>query len=359
VVPVCDGSNVAPEERSTVHRRAVPHVAALALAVLLGACSGGEGDVGLGVLPEITAPPAPTASAEPAEPVPPGGTVVLRDGADELAVTLLRIVDGAPPHPRSYRDDDVVGVRLVAAELVVANRGAAPSQVLDTATAVLVGAGDEEVAPAPVRTDACAELGPTVRLVAGDARSGCVTFEVPEGVAPVALRLRAGLAPSTPTARWDLTAPPVDEPVEVPVAAGSAVGQALSLVGSGGPGVGETDAEVEVVVAGVVDPAEGDVFGPLPGHRYVAVDLGVRNTGPVPYEHGRGSVALVAEGGASYRAALFLTPTCEVFVAGTVVEPAAEHRGCVLFEVPEGVVPAAFEFVVGAGATDPGRWLLR
>lgn len=342
-----------------MHRRAVFHLAALAAAVLVGACSGDDGEAGAGALPEITAPPASTASAEPAEPVPPGGTVMLRNGADELAVTVRRIVDAAPPHPRSYRDEELVGARLVAVELVVANRGGDTSRVLDTATAVLVGAGGEEVAPAAARTDGCAELGPTVRLLAGDARSGCVTFEVPDGVVPVAFRLRAALAPSAPTARWDLAAAPLEEPVEVPVAPGAGTGQALALAGSGGSGVGETAAELEVRVAGVIDPAEGDVFGPLPGHRYVAVDVVVRNTGPVPYEHGRGAVQLVVEGGAAYRAALFLTPTCEVVVAGTLVEPGAEHRGCVLFEVPEEAVPAAFELVVGAGATDPGRWLLR
>ena len=114
------------------------------------------------------------------------------------------------------------------------------------------------------------------------------------------------------------------------------------------PGVGATQSFhlEDVTLSKVIDPAAIGSFAPPTGDRFVAVELGIKNTGsaalsPTPIF----DAILVDQGGHSYTPVVNGTPSCQDFAGSLSIDPSSSASGCVLFEVPTAEAPAKFQYI--------------
>lgn len=164
-----------------------PTVPAVALAVLALVCAGcGGGSAG--------APPGTTSNAVTTAPGPPGGAApavrraALRtlDGAP-LEVALLGVRDPAEPSAGGAPPEE--GRRYVAVELRISNAGGRPYDDTPANGATLRDA-DGGAWSAGLDDPVTPGFG-TLALAAGGSRTGWLTFEIPAGATPRALRFAA------------------------------------------------------------------------------------------------------------------------------------------------------------------------
>lgn len=335
------------------------------VALLLAAASCSDPEVITEADPSTTVAPSDTAderddegadatsttTTAPAGPAAVGAAITVEGSDIEVAVTLRRVIDPATP-PEFLNPE--LGHHLVAVELGLHNMG--PSVYRDSPGngATLLGADNTGLNETLGGATECRSFTGSVILPPGDVRVGCLVFEVPDGFVPAGFQFTADSGFGQQTAQWDLSAPGTD-PGAPPAstAAGAAVGEAITVEGS--------DVTLQVTVSDATDPAPAGQFGgPAAGHRYVAVTVEIANTGDTAYADSPGNGAtLIGSDAAQYSETLSDGGGCTTFGGSVTVAPGEIRAGCMVFELPEGVVAAAFQFTPDSGfADDTARWNL-
>jgi hypothetical protein len=124
----------------------------------------------------------------------------------------------------------------------------------------------------------------------------------------------------------------------------------------------EDGEELTVTVKRLIDPAKSEqYFGPRRGHKFVAVDLVLRNTGSAAYNDSPGNGAeLIDNRDHGYNESLYETPSCHSIGSSVKIAPGSKRAGCILFEVSKKGTPALFQFTMDSGfADETGEWKLR
>lgn len=164
--------------------RRTPTIAAvLTLAATLGACTSAH----VNTTPanpgttSTTTHGAPAASTSVAKKAGVGDTVNINGSkpGDVLAVTLVKIVDPAPPKDEFLTPD--AGKRFVAIQIKIVNDGKNVYSDDPQADVKAKDAAGEEMELAFGSTNAGAELPSSVDLTPGDQALGYVSFQVPTG----------------------------------------------------------------------------------------------------------------------------------------------------------------------------------
>jgi hypothetical protein len=137
--------------------------------------------------------------------------------------------------------------------------------------------------------------------------------------------------------------------------AAAAVGAAVALEGTD-PGL-----KVEVTVAKVVDHATpaNDIVKPKTGNRYVAVELRLDNKGQAVYDDSPSNGArLIDDQGQQYNST-FGEVREGVLLSAVTVSPGDSRKGVILYEIPESVKLAKFQFALNSGfASQKGEWTI-
>ena len=266
-----------------------------------------------------------TTAAPPAGAASPIGATVT-SGADHLAVTVVDLVDDAPAG--QFLEPDP-GNKLVAVRLHVANTGATAVTSFLVYDAKLIDTAGQQFSQGFV----AAAVGPellTVSLSGSDARSGWVTYEVPEATVPQRFQTDLG----DTLAVWDLTAPRQD-PVGLapPAPADVPLGSAATLTGS-------DDVPFELTVNQVVDNAEPSFGSADPGNRYVAVQVTYHNTGNAALdEFPEVSLQIVDTEGQSWRPSFGGTTAGPGFDGEVKLVAGDSRTGFVTFELAQAATP--------------------
>jgi hypothetical protein len=139
---------------------------------------------------------------------------------------------------------------------------------------------------------------------------------------------------------------------------------------SGQAGIGDTitlhgyeeGEELQVTVRGLIDPAKSDpYFGPRRGHKWVAVNLVLKNTGSKAYNDSPGNGAqLIDTSDEGYDEAGSETPSCHYMGYSVKIASGSKRAGCLVFEVKKAAKPVVFQFTMDSGfADETGEWTLR
>jgi hypothetical protein len=123
----------------------------------------------------------------------------------------------------------------------------------------------------------------------------------------------------------------------------------------------EDGEQMAVTVSRLFDPAEAEqYFGPKRNHKYVAVDLVLKNTGTKPYSDSPGNGAtLLDTADHGYTETLSETTSCQYIGSGVRIAPGSKRAGCLTFEIPKNAKPALFQFTLDSGfADETGEWQL-
>jgi hypothetical protein len=139
---------------------------------------------------------------------------------------------------------------------------------------------------------------------------------------------------------------------------------------SGHAGIGDTitlhgyeeGEELQVTVKGLIDPAKSEqYFGPRRGHKFVAVNLVLNNTGSKAYNDSPGNGAqLIDTRDEGYDEAGSETPSCHYLGYSVKIASGSKRAGCLVFEVKKTAEPAVFQFTMDSGfADETGEWVLR
>ncbi len=138
--------------------------------------------------------------------------------------------------------------------------------------------------------------------------------------------------------------------------AAAAVGAAITLHGND-PGL-----QMEVTVTKVVERATpaNDFLKPKTGNRLVAVELQLRNAGQAVYDDSPSNGALLIDDqGQQYRST-YGEVREGVLLSAVTVSPGDSRKGVVLYEIPETVKLAKFQFGLNSGfASQKGEWTLQ
>lgn len=129
------------------------------------------------------------------------------------------------------------------------------------------------------------------------------------------------------------------------------LGETITLTGS--------DVEVAVTPRRVLDPAPtGEWDTPSAGSRYVAVEFSLHNSGDSPYSDSPSNgMVLIDDGDRQYSSTLADAEGCGRLGGGVRMAEGDTRVGCVVFELPDGVTPAALQVALDSGfASATGRW---
>jgi hypothetical protein len=135
----------------------------------------------------------------------------------------------------------------------------------------------------------------------------------------------------------------------------ASVGDTITLHGY------EDGEQLAVTVTRLYDPAEAEqYFGPKRGHKLVAVDLVLKNTGTKAYSDSPGNGAtLLDTADHGYTENLSETPSCRSMGTAVKIAPGSRRAGCLTFEIPKRAKPAVFQFALDSGfADETGEWQL-
>ncbi|MEV4616892.1 hypothetical protein AB0K43_30505 [Kitasatospora sp. NPDC049258] len=135
----------------------------------------------------------------------------------------------------------------------------------------------------------------------------------------------------------------------------AAVGDALGLTGF------QPDERMTVTVTQVVDPATPTSAGlaPSPGHRLVAVQFRLLNTGTAVYSDAPSNGATLIDSQGQGFNALAYAPTTAgpAFPAGVHLAQGESALGFISFDLPAGSSPAKVQFTLESGlAAQTGQW---
>ena len=118
-----------------------------------------------------------------------------------------------------------------------------------------------------------------------------------------------------------------------------AMGDTASITGRG--------QEFEIIAKRVIDPAqaEGDIFTPDPGKRYVAVEVTVNNVGSAEVTVSPlFNFTMYDTAGADYNASLFASLSDGELLEGGTLQPGESQSGLVVFELDGTATPKSFAF---------------
>jgi hypothetical protein len=173
--------------------------------------------------------------------------------------------------------------------------------------------------------------------------AGCGSDESPRAAAPSEPAATAALEQLGDTeAEYNLPPP----------RARGRMGETLTADGS------NLGVRLAVTVTGVADPVPGP--SPPAGKRYVGVELRLRNTGIAVFEAELRDAVLTYEGGRA-RPAFGVKAECSNGLHELMrLDVDRRRRGCVVFALPEGERPRAFQLALEEEPVADGpRWRLR
>ncbi|MEV0160920.1 DUF4352 domain-containing protein [Nonomuraea fuscirosea] len=135
-----------------------------------------------------------------------------------------------------------------------------------------------------------------------------------------------------------------------------AVGEAVTLAGRT-PGL-QMSVTVNQLVAAAT-PAS-DLLKPKAGAKLVAVQVTLVNTSQAVYGDAPSNGAwLIDTQGQQYRSSVYGVREGQSFGGSTTINAGDSRKGMIVFEVPEGAVPAKFQFALDSGyAEQKGEWTL-
>jgi hypothetical protein len=116
------------------------------------------------------------------------------------------------------------------------------------------------------------------------------------------------------------------------------------------------------MVKGLIDPAKSEqYFGPRRGHKFVAVEVVLTNTGSKAYNDSPGNGAqLIDTTDEGYDESGTETPSCHYIGYSVKIASGSKRAGCLVFEVKKTAKPAVFQFTMDSGfADETGDWVLR
>lgn len=135
-----------------------------------------------------------------------GSTFKLTDQtAGAYTVELTQVLD--PATPADQFNTPPTGKRIVAAEFTIANKGSATLSDDANANAALIGANGQTYQPSFDSVSECTNFSSgTFTITPGQTENGCVTFEVPTGIAVKAVQFIAnGGFSSSSIGQWELS----------------------------------------------------------------------------------------------------------------------------------------------------------
>jgi hypothetical protein len=168
----------------------------------------------------------------------------------------------------------------------------------------------------------------------------------------------APTAPTTSTSTSTSTTVPSSTTTGAASASGMAhVGGTLALVDGSGH-------RTEVVLSQVIDPATGTDGPPANGDgtpttdSYVALNVMVMNTGPIPVADDANQDALLfGSDGHKYPPNVNSVTQCTNFTQGSYsLQPDQTVSGCVVFVLPAGVAPVKLQWTPGGLGNQFGEW---
>lgn len=134
----------------------------------------------------------------------------------------------------------------------------------------------------------------------------------------------------------------------------ASVGDSITLDGSTN--------KMQVTVLKVLDPAPaGQYDQPTSGHRYVGVQVALRNVGSDTYSDapGNGAKIITTSDEQADTALLEGGPCSSGFSSDVKISPGSRLQGCIPFEVPKGAKPKTFQFSLDSGfGPQSGEWHL-
>ncbi|GAA1675919.1 hypothetical protein GCM10009733_086170 [Nonomuraea maheshkhaliensis] len=135
-----------------------------------------------------------------------------------------------------------------------------------------------------------------------------------------------------------------------------AVGEAVALAGRT-PGLRMSVTVNQVVAAAT--PAS-DLLKPKAGAKLVAVEVTLANTSQAVYGDAPSNGAwLIDTQGQQYRSTVYTVREGQSFGGSATINAGDSRKGMIVFEVPEGAVPAKFQFALDSGfAEQKGEWTL-
>lgn len=135
-----------------------------------------------------------------------------------------------------------------------------------------------------------------------------------------------------------------------------AVGEAVTLAGRT-PGL-QMSVTVNQLVAAAT-PAS-DLLKPKAGAKLVAVQVTLVNTSQAVYGDAPSNGAwLIDTQGQQYRSSVYGVREGQSFGGSATINAGDSRKGMIVFEVPEGAVPAKFQFALDSGyAVQKGEWTL-
>ncbi|MEI5097660.1 DUF4352 domain-containing protein [Streptomyces sp. PmtG] len=144
-------------------------------------------------------------------------------------------------------------------------------------------------------------------------------------------------------------------PVAAVAPSDASIGSPLSLTGN------ESGEHLDVTVVKVVDPARASnqYVTPGAGHRFVAVQFRLKNTGEAPYKDSPGNGAELVDGDGQRFSASFYAPITAgpAFPGSVSVAPGDTALGYVTFELPVAARPVTVQFSMNSGFSDDvGEW---
>jgi archaellum component FlaG (FlaF/FlaG flagellin family) len=142
-----------------------------------------------------------------------------------------------------------------------------------------------------------------------------------------------------------------------PSARAAQLGQAITLTGI------DPATRAAVTVTKVVDPttATDGISAPLPGNRFVAVEITIKNTGTVAFEETPVNCARLVDGsGRGFDTETILSVAAgPVFDTSVRLRPGEQATGYVVFDIPTSAEAAYVQFALDSGVSDDsGAWAL-
>ncbi|MBX6767436.1 MAG: DUF4352 domain-containing protein [Actinomadura rubrobrunea] len=135
------------------------------------------------------------------------------------------------------------------------------------------------------------------------------------------------------------------------------VGDTITLKGN------DPDLKIATTVLKVVPRAKGknEFFTPEEGHRFVAVQLLLKNVGSVAYDDSPGNGAvLIDTQDQQYNSGLEEVANGPSIGGSVKLAPGSSRKGYIVFSVPAKAEPAKFQFTLDSGfAGQTGEWRLR
>ncbi|GII65074.1 hypothetical protein Skr01_51590 [Sphaerisporangium krabiense] len=203
---------------------------------------------------------------------------------------------------------------------------------------------------------------PIILMVAGVAAvllfGGCAALVVLAGSSTPQVVVATAPKASQPARSDDTPAQPstnTQPPAATPASA-AAVGATLLLEGM------DAGLKIDVTVTKVVEKATpaNDYSRPKTGNRYVAIELQLTNKGQAVYDDSPSNGAkLIDDQGQQYNST-FGDVREGVLLSSVTITPGDSRKGVILYEIPEAVKLAKFQFGLNSGfASQKGEWNLR